>query len=63
MLWIFSATDLGLLGSKSPEAYRRGMDNPNEKGGGIVGVSGGVGVNPGGGVGPIGYNGGVGVGK
>ncbi|CAJ0955526.1 unnamed protein product, partial [Mesorhabditis belari] len=54
--------NLGLLGSKSPEAYRRGMDNPNDPGGGIVGVNGGVGVNAPG-TGGIGVGSGVNVGK
>uniref|UniRef100_A0AC35U7F7 Fork-head domain-containing protein n=1 Tax=Rhabditophanes sp. KR3021 TaxID=114890 RepID=A0AC35U7F7_9BILA len=53
---------VGLLGAKSPLAFRRGMDNPDQKGsGGIVGITGGVGVNPGGGVGPIGVASGIGV--
>ncbi|XGW01764.1 hypothetical protein V3C99_014121 [Haemonchus contortus] len=54
--------DLGIMGSKSPEAYRRGQDNPYEKGGGIVGLSGGVGVKAPG-AGNVGVGSGIGVGK
>ncbi|CAD6193801.1 unnamed protein product [Caenorhabditis auriculariae] len=54
--------DLGILGSKSPEAFRRGQDDPNEKGGGIVGINGGVGVKAPG-TGGIGVGSGLGVGK
>ncbi|CAJ0581382.1 unnamed protein product, partial [Mesorhabditis spiculigera] len=55
--------NLGLLGSKSPEAYRRGMDNPNDPGGGLVGINGGVGVQAPGVPGGVGVNSGVGVGR
>ncbi|KAK6732143.1 hypothetical protein RB195_016492 [Necator americanus] len=54
--------DLGIMGSKSPEAFRRGQDNPNEKGGGIVGISGGVGVKAPG-AGNVGVGSGIGVGR
>ncbi|KAL6733608.1 hypothetical protein Aduo_004241 [Ancylostoma duodenale] len=54
--------DIGVVGSKSPVAYRRGMDNPNEKGGGVFGISGGVGVKAPG-AGNIGVGSGIGVGK
>ncbi|KAK5986635.1 hypothetical protein GCK32_017446 [Trichostrongylus colubriformis] len=54
--------DLGIMGAKTPEAYRRGQDNPNEKGGGIFGISGGVGVKAPG-AGNIGVGSGIGVGK
>ncbi|WKX96119.1 hypothetical protein Q1695_012516 [Nippostrongylus brasiliensis] len=54
--------DLGIMGAKTPEAYRRGQDNPNAKGGGIVGISGGVGVQAPG-SGNIGVGSGIGVGK
>ncbi|KAJ1360121.1 hypothetical protein KIN20_019020 [Parelaphostrongylus tenuis] len=54
--------DLGIVGAKSPEAFRRGQDNPNEKGSGVVGISGGVGVDaPGGG--NVGVGSGLGVGR
>ncbi|CAP23456.1 Protein CBG03211 [Caenorhabditis briggsae] len=55
--------DLGIMGSKTPEAFRRGQDDPNAKGGGIVGINGGVGVKaPGTGDG-VGVGTGLGVGK
>lgn len=54
--------DLGIMGSKTPESYRRGQDDPNQKGGGIVGINGGVGVKAPGTQG-VGVGGGVGVGK
>ncbi|KJH43911.1 hypothetical protein DICVIV_10072 [Dictyocaulus viviparus] len=54
--------DVGVVGAKSPEAFRRGQDNPNEKGGGVVGISGGVGVKAPG-AGDIGVGSGIGVGK
>ncbi|EPB73232.1 hypothetical protein ANCCEY_07693, partial [Ancylostoma ceylanicum] len=54
--------DVGVVGAKSPVAYRRGMDNPNEKGGGVFGISGGVGVKAPG-AGNIGVGSGIGVGK
>ncbi|EGT35074.1 hypothetical protein CAEBREN_25271 [Caenorhabditis brenneri] len=55
--------DLGIMGAKTPEAFRRGQDDPNAKGGGIVGINGGVGVKaPGTGDG-VGVGTGLGVGK
>ncbi|CAB3405118.1 unnamed protein product [Caenorhabditis bovis] len=54
--------DLGIMGSKTPEAFRRGQDDPNQKGGGVVGISGGVGVDAPGTKG-IGVGSGLGVGK
>uniref|UniRef100_A0AC34FJI5 Uncharacterized protein n=1 Tax=Panagrolaimus sp. ES5 TaxID=591445 RepID=A0AC34FJI5_9BILA len=54
---------VSLLGASPPLKYRRGQDKPTDSKGGLVGVSGGVGVNPGGGTGPIGVGTGVGVGK
>ena len=54
--------DLGIMGAKTPEAFRRGQDDPDQKGGGIVGLSGGVGVKAPG-AGPIGVGSGIGVGK
>uniref|UniRef100_A0A0K0EMA9 Elastin-like n=1 Tax=Strongyloides stercoralis TaxID=6248 RepID=A0A0K0EMA9_STRER len=53
-------SNVGVLGSRSPVAYRRGFDNPNPSKGPIVGISGGVGVNPGTGQ-PIGVGSGIGV--
>uniref|UniRef100_A0A7E4VYK4 Glycine rich superfamily member n=1 Tax=Panagrellus redivivus TaxID=6233 RepID=A0A7E4VYK4_PANRE len=52
---------VGLLGASPPLKYRRGQDSPKDAKSGLVGVSGGVGVDAPG-SGPIGVNGGVGVG-
>ncbi|CAI5442370.1 unnamed protein product [Caenorhabditis angaria] len=54
--------DLGIMGAKSPEGFRRGQDDPNAKGGGIVGINGGVGVKAPG-AGNVGVGSGIGVGK
>lgn len=53
--------NLGLLGATNPEKYRRGMDHPDDRRSGVVGISGGVGVDAGGV--PVGVNTGFGVGK
>ena len=52
---------VGLLGASPPLKYRRGMDNPSDSRGGLVGINGGVGVDAPG-SGPIGVGSGVGVG-
>uniref|UniRef100_A0A0K0FH34 Elastin-like n=1 Tax=Strongyloides venezuelensis TaxID=75913 RepID=A0A0K0FH34_STRVS len=54
-------SNIGLMGSRTPLAYRRGFDNPNAPKGPLVGLSGGVGVDPGTGQ-PIGVGSGLGVG-
>lgn len=56
------ATNLGILGGGTPEAYRRGYDRPKNGRGPIVDLSGGVGVNAPG-SGPIGVGTGLGVGR
>ena len=54
-------TGLGLLGASPPLKYRRGMDNPTDARSGLVGISGGVGVDAPG-SGPIGVGTGLGIG-
>uniref|UniRef100_A0A0N4ZC64 Elastin-like n=1 Tax=Parastrongyloides trichosuri TaxID=131310 RepID=A0A0N4ZC64_PARTI len=56
------SSNIGLMGARSPLAYRRGFDNPNGAKGPLVGLSGGVGVNPGTGE-PIGVGSSTGVGR
>lgn len=54
-------SNVGLMGARTPLAYRRGFDNPNAPRGPMVGLSGGVGVDPGA-IEPIGVSSGLGVG-
>uniref|UniRef100_A0A0K0DN10 Uncharacterized protein n=1 Tax=Angiostrongylus cantonensis TaxID=6313 RepID=A0A0K0DN10_ANGCA len=61
MLYVYLGLDLGIVGAKSPEAFRRGQDNPNERGSGVVGISGRVGVDAPGGA-NVGVGSGLGVG-